>query len=44
MEGLEKKHLFLTYKSLWDHSFGASAKFSEKLTILTPLYAHMCAY
>ena len=28
-------------KHLWDHSFSTYAKFSEKLTFLTPWYAHV---
>ena len=27
----------------WDHSFSTYAKFSKKLTFLTPLYAHVRA-
>ena len=26
---------------IWDHSFSTYAKFSEKLTFLTPRYAHI---
>ena len=36
-----RRKLILRWKASWDYSFTTYAKFSEKLTFLTPRYAHV---